>query len=107
MLASRIVMIRWDSARAEAISAGCRRLKSSSSSLLRWCRSRSNDVICCSAGLIAAGETPEHMMSSSQSIPLIFFCMVVKGIISVSSWSCPVGDCPFGLSMPMTRTGKF
>ena len=40
-------------------------------------------------------------------LPLIFFMIVVYGAIAVSSWSCPVDDCPFGLSTPTTVNGWF
>ena len=45
-------------------------------------------------------------MSSSQVTPLIFFCAVVYGMMTVSSWSCPESDRPFGCSVATTLQGR-
>ena len=56
-----------------------------------------------SAVPIAAGATAEHMMSSTQVMPMIFFCTVVNGMMTMSSWSWPVGRYPLDASTPVTR----
>ena len=39
------------------------------------------------------------------ALPDSFFCIVVMGRITMSSWSWPCGDCPFRSRMPTTVNG--
>ena len=76
------------------ISSGLRMLKSSSCPGAIWWRCRRSALIWSMAGLTACGDTAEATMSSSQVWlrPRIFFCAVLQGRRTASSWSWPVAD---------------
>ena len=72
--------MRPDCACASARSLGLRMMKSSSSSGRRWCLSFRKPVICFTAGLMASGETAEHMMYCNQSMPYTTVQKKIAGI---------------------------
>ncbi len=77
MLASRRVKVRLVSSCACSSSSGLRMLKSSGAPARRWWRWRSRRTICSLPGRMAAGETADSMMSSSQLTPLSLCIAVV------------------------------
>jgi hypothetical protein len=56
---------------------------------------------------MSAAEVADAITDCSQSMPDIFFCMVVNGMMSVSSWSWPKALFPFAERTPRTRNGMF
>ena len=62
-------------------------------------------VICAETASSGTPSAADIVMPLTCCTPSSFFCTVVNGTITVSSWSCPIAACPLLVSTPMTRNG--